>query len=418
MQGLRRQRPPDLRVKQEVILMKVYLDHAATTPVDPRVLAEMRPFFSQTFGNASSLHSFGREAKEALELARARVAKLISASQDEIIFTSGGTEADNLAVLGGVDSARGKKVVCSAVEHPAVLEPCAELGRRGFERVLLPVDREGIVDVHVAGRARVASLVSVMHANNEVGAIQPIAEIAKFAHDGDAVFHCDAVQSAGKIPVDVRKLGVDLLTLSSHKIYGPKGVGALYLRKGVKLKSIVFGGGHERNLRSGTENVAGIVGFGKACELALREMPRESRQLSALRDRLLKKLLAIDGAALNGPRGAKRLPNNVNVSFGAIEGEGILLGLDDAGIAVSTGSACSSKKLQPSHVLLAMGRRPEQAHGSVRYTLGRSTTAKQIDFTARKTAEVVARLRRMSPFKPGEDLSGVDFGGHHEEYVE
>ncbi|MEW5955789.1 MAG: cysteine desulfurase family protein [Candidatus Micrarchaeota archaeon] len=398
--------------------MRVYLDHAATTPVDPRVLAEMKPFFSQKFGNASSLHSFGREAKEALELARERVAKLIAASPDEIIFTSGGTEADNLAVLGGFDAARGNKVVCSAIEHPAVLEPCNELGRRGAERTLLPVNSEGIVELSAARKlVSGASLVSVMHANNEVGSIQPVVELARVARDAGALFHCDAVQSAGKIPADIKKLGVDLLTLSSHKIYGPKGVGALFVRRGAKIKPIVFGGGHERALRSGTENIAGIVGFGKACELALRELPRESKRLAALRDRLLKKLLEMEGAFLNGSKGARRLPNNINVSFEAIEGEGILLGLDDFGIAVSTGSACSSKKLQPSHVLLAMGRRPEQAHGSVRFTLGRGTTAKQVDFAAARAVDVVERLRAMSPFKPGQDLSAVDFGGHEEEVL-
>jgi len=396
--------------------MNIYLDHAATTPVDPRVLREMTPFFSRKFGNASSLHSFGRVAKDALELARVRVAKLIGASAEEIIFTSGGTEADNLAVLGGFNQAHGNKVACSAVEHPAVLEPCAELAHLGVQKVVLPVDSDGVVVFEEARKlVSGASLVSVMHANNEVGAIQPVEALARRSHEEGALFHCDAVQSAGKVLVDVQKMGVDLLTLSSHKIYGPKGVGALYVKKGVKIRPIVFGGGHERNLRSGTENIAGIVGFGKACELALRELPRESKRLAALRDRLLKKLLEIDGAFLNGPKGIKRLPNNANVSFEAIEGEGILLGLDDFGIAVSTGSACSSKKLQPSHVLTAMGRRPEQAHGSVRFTLGRSTTTKHVDFTAAKTAEVVARLREMSPFKPGEDLSGVDFGGHEEE---
>jgi len=395
--------------------MTVYLDHAATTPVDSRVLDEMKPFFSRKFGNASSLHFFGREAREAVEVARERVARLVGASPDEIVFTSGGTEADNLAVLGGFEAAHGKKIVCSAIEHPAVLEPCNELERRGAQKALLPVDGEGIVDLNAAPEVICgASLVSVMHANNEVGSIQPIKELARMAHEQGALFHCDAVQSAGKIAVDVRKLGVDLLVFSSHKIYGPKGVGALYVREGVKINPIVFGGGQEHALRSGTENVACIVGFGMACELALRELPRESKRLALLRDRLLKKLLEIKGSFLNGPVGEKRLPNNVNVSFEAVEGESIVLGLDGFGIAASTGSACSSRKLQPSHVLLAMGRRPEEAHGSLRFTLGRSTTAKQVDFAAAKTAKVVERLRVMSPFKPGDDLSKIDFGGHAE----
>lgn len=397
--------------------MKVYLDHAATTPVDPRVLAEMVPFFSKKFGNASSLHSFGREAKAAVELARTRVAKLISALPEEIFFTSGGTEADNLAIFGAANKSRGKNVLCSAIEHPAVLEACAETASHGFDNVLLPVDREGVVDLAALRKeARGAAFISVMHANNEVGTIEPVEEISEIARDAGAIFHCDAVQSVGKIQIDVRKFGVDLLSISSHKIYGPKGVGALFVRKGTKINPILFGGGHEKGLRSGTENVAGLAGFGKACELAGRELSIESTRLKSLSNRLLKKLLKIPGTVLNGAP-VKRLPNNIHVNFEAIEGEGILLGLDSYGVAVSTGSACSSKKLQASHVLLAMGRKPEHAHGSIRYSLGKSNNAKQIDFAAEKTAVVVEGLRKMSPFKVGEDLSKFHFTDDHEDGV-
>jgi cysteine desulfurase len=394
--------------------VRVYLDHAATTPVDERVVAEMKPFFSVKYGNASSIHAWGREAREAVEHARSQVAALIGALPEEIIFTGGGTEADNLAILGGFDFGRGRRVACSAIEHPAVLEPCAELARRGFERVLLPVDRDGILLVDESRKlVKGAALVSVMHANNEVGTIQPVEEACEAAHDAGALFHCDAVQSAGKESLNVEKIGVDLLSLSSHKIYGPKGVGALFVRRGVKLKPLVFGGGQERGLRSGTENVAAIVGFGKACELARREGRREAKRLRDLRERLLGRILRIEGTELNGHR-SQRLPNNANVSFSAIEGEAILLGLDERGIAVSTGSACSSKKLQPSHVLLAMGRKPEEAHGSIRFTLGRSNDARQIDFVAECVAEVVEALRMLSPFVPGEDLSKYHFSDEHE----
>jgi cysteine desulfurase len=376
------------------------MDHGATTPIDPKVVEAMMPYFTEKFGNASSLHSFGREAREALDASRATVAELIGAKPEEIIFTSGGTESDNLAIKGAAFKHRkqGRHIITSNIEHHAVLHTCEYLETLGFDVTYVPVDSRGIVnpdDVAAAIRDDTI-LISIMHANNEIGTIQPIEEIGEIAREHDVYFHTDAVQSVGKIPVDVDELKVDLLAMSSHKIYGPKGVGALYLRGGVKIEPLAHGGGHERGLRSSTENIHGIVGFAKACELAGQNMESESARLRGLRDQIIDELLKIEECYLNGDR-RQRLPNNVNVRFSYIEGESLLLHLDMLGIAVSTGSACSSTSLEPSHVLLALGLKPEEAHGSLRITLGKDNTQEDVDYLLEKLPSVVARLREMSP---------------------
>ncbi|AHF07451.1 cysteine desulfurase NifS [Desulfitobacterium metallireducens] len=383
-------------------MRRVYLDHSATTPVDPEVAQLMMTYYTEKYGNPSSVHSFGQEAKEGLEIAREQVAALIGAQENEITFTSGGTEADNLAVLGTADAQRknGKHIITSAIEHHAVLETCEYLEKSGFELTVIPVDEEGLVDPEAVAHAIRPDtiLISIMHANNEVGTIQPIAEIGKIAKEKGVTFHVDAVQSLGKIPIDVKAMNVDLLTMSSHKIYGPKGVGALYIRKGVKLSPRVYGGGQEKKRRSGTENLPGIVGFGKACELAGKRMEEEEKQLKVLRDRLMDGILEkIDYVKVNGPRGDKRLPNNVNVSVQYVEGESLLLSLDMMGIAASSGSACTSGSLDPSHVLLAMGLKHEIAHGSLRFSLGRQNTEEDIDYVLEQLPKIVERLRMMSP---------------------
>jgi len=351
------------------------MDHSATTPVAPEVLEAMLPYFSEKFGNASSLHSFGLEAKEALEASREKVAALLGAKSEEIIFTSGGTESDNLALKGIAYRNRewGKHIITTSIEHPAILETCRRLEKEGFEVTYLPVTCEGLVDPAVLESAIRPDtiLISVMHANNEVGTIQPLQEIGRLAAEREIYFHTDAVQSAGKISTDVNALGVDLLSLSAHKLYGPKGIGALYIRKGTRLQSITQGGGHERSLRSGTENIAGIVGLGRAADLAEEIMDEEARRLTGLRDRLASLVLEkTKDARINGSM-TKRLPGSLNFAFKYVEGESLLLFLDSRGIAVSTGSACSSHKLEPSHVLLALGLEPEDCHGSLRITMGR-----------------------------------------------
>ncbi len=377
------------------------MDHSATTPVAAEVLEAMLPYFSQRFGNASSLHGFGREAKEALEESRQRVARLLNAHPREIVFTSGGTESDNLALRGIAYKNRnsGRHIITSQIEHPAILETCHSLEREGFSVTYLPVNREGLIELSELERAIRPDtiLISIMHANNEVGTIQPLEEVGRLAADRDIYLHTDAVQTVGKIPVDVEAMGADLLSLSAHKLYGPKGVGALYIRRGTKMQSLSTGGGHERNLRSGTENVAGIVGLARAADLAGEEMAAEGQRLSQLRDRLADLVLGrVKDSWVNGSM-EKRLPGSLNFGFSYVEGESLLLYLDSKGIAVSTGSACSSHKLEPSHVLLALGLKPEECHGSLRITMGRSNSQEQVDYVAECIAEAVERFRMMSP---------------------
>ena len=377
------------------------MDHSATTPVAAEVLEAMLPYFSDKFGNASSLHGFGREAREALEESRQKLARLLNADPGEIVFTSGGTESDNLALRGIAYKNRnsGRHIITSQIEHPAILETCRSLEREGFTVTYLPVNREGLIELSELERAIRPDtiLISIMHANNEVGTIQPLEEVGRLAADRDIYLHTDAVQTVGKIPVDVEAMGADLLSLSAHKLYGPKGVGALYIRRGTKMQSLSTGGGHERNLRSGTENVAGIVGMARAADLAREEMAAEGHRLVELRDRLADLVLGrVKDAWVNGSM-EKRLPGSLNFGFSYVEGESLLLYLDSKGIAVSTGSACSSHKLEPSHVLLALGLKPEECHGSLRITMGRSNSQEQVDYVAECIAEAVERFRMMSP---------------------
>ena len=382
-------------------MKRIYLDYAATTPTHPEVVKAMLPCFTEVFGNPSSIYSYGQEAKGAIEEARGKVAELIGALDEEIVFTSGGTEADNFALKGVAfaNESRGDHIVTSSIEHHAVIETCKFLERRGFRVTYLPVNEYGLIDPDDVRKAITdrTILISVMHANNEVGTIEPIAEIGKIAREVGAYFHTDAVQTAGHIPIDVNGLGVDLLSMSAHKLYGPKGVGALYIRKGTKLVSFMHGGEQERRRRASTENVPGIVGFGKAVEIARREMSGEAERLTCLRDRLTNGLLErIDHSRLNG-HPVTRLPNNVNISVDFVEGESMLLNLDLEGICASTGSACSSSSLEPSHVLLAMGLSHEQAHGSLRFSLGKWTTEEEIERVLDVLPRIVAKLRAMSP---------------------
>ena len=374
------------------------MDHAATTPVDEEVLKAMQEFFSKKFGNASSLHSWGREAREALEESREKVAKLINADANEIVFTGSGTESDNLAIKGIAYKHRKGHVITSKIEHPAVLETCKYLEKKGFDVTYLPVDKYGLVDPKQVEEAirDDTILISIMHANNEIGTIEPIEEIGKIAKKHGIPFHTDAVQSVGKIEVDVKKLNVDLLSMSSHKIYGPKGVGALFVKHGTKIEPILHGGGHEHGLRSSTENIAGIVGFAKACELAKKRLHEDAEKMKKLRDKIIKETLKIEESYLTG-HPEKRLPNNASFYFKGIEGESLVLMLDAKGIATSTGSACSSKKLQASHVLLAIGIKPEDAHGSLRVTLGRENSEEEIDYFLEVLPQVVEELRKISP---------------------
>ena len=383
-------------------MRRVYLDHSATTPVDPEVAALMMTYYTEKFGNPSSVHSYGREAKQALEEARRQVAELIGATPQEVTFTSGGTEADNLAILGAAEALRkkGKHLITSCIEHHAVLETCEYLEKNGFELTVIPVNTDGIISVDDVQKAIRPDtiLISVMHANNEVGSIQPISEIGKLAKEHGITFHVDAVQSLGKIPINVTEMNVDLMTVSSHKIYGPKGVGALYIRKGVRIVPLAHGGGQEKRRRSGTENTPGIIGFGKACELAGKRMADDAEHHKKLRDKLMNGILKrIEYVKVNGPMGENRLPNNVNVSIRYVEGEALLLSLDMLGIAASSGSACTSGSLDPSHVLLSMGLIHEIAHGSLRFTLGRQNTEEEIDYVLEQLPKIVERLRMMSP---------------------
>jgi len=382
-------------------MRRIYLDYAATTPTHPEVVKTMLPYFTDVFGNPSSIYSYGQEAKGAIEGARTKVADLIGARDEEIVFTSGGTEADNFALKGVAfaNELKGNHIITTSIEHHAVLETGKFLERRGFNVTYLPVDEYGLVDPDDVSRAITDKtiLISVMQANNEIGTIEPIAEIAKIAREEEIYFHSDAVQTVGHIPVNVNELGVDLLSMSAHKFYGPKGVGALYVRKGTKLTPFMHGGEQEKRRRAGTENVPGIVGFGKAAELAQQDMNQEAERLTSLRDKLITGLLErIDHIRLNG-HPIVRLPHNVNISVDYVEGESMVLNLDLEGICASTGSACSSSSLEPSHVLLAIGLSHEQAHGSLRFTLGKWTTGEEIERVLDVLPKIVTKLRAMSP---------------------
>ncbi|MFY9637972.1 MAG: cysteine desulfurase NifS [Methanobacterium sp.] len=379
----------------------MYMDHSATSPVDPEVFEAMKPYFTDSFGNASTLYSLGREGKKAMESAREEVASIIGAETKEIIFTSGGTESDNIAILGTAYKLKrkGNHIITSDIEHPAVDETCKYLEKNGFKITYLPVYKDGIVKVKDLENAITDKtiLITIMHANNEIGTMQPIAEIGKIARENKIYFHTDAVQTVGKIPINVDDLNVDMLSLSAHKLYGPKGVGALYMKQGVRIEPIMYGGGHEKGIRPGTENVPGIVGLGKACSIAKENLQRDAQRLISLRDMLIDGVLSeIEESYLNGHK-TKRLPNNANFRFTGIEGESLILHLDGKGIATSTGSACSSTKLEPSHVLMAIGLKEVEAHGSLRISLGHENTEEDIIYTISAIKEVVEKLRKMSP---------------------
>jgi len=382
---------------------KIYLDYASTTPIDPKVMKIMLPYLSEKFGNTMSLHSFGQEAKLALDESREKVANLIGAKNAEIVFTGSATESNNLALKGVVlaNKNKGRHIIISSIEHPCIMESAKWLEKQGFEIDKLKVDKCGLVDQKEVKKLikKDTILVSVMHANNEIGTIEPIKEIGEICKKRGIFFHTDAAQTLGKIPIDVNKMNIDLLTASSHKMYGPKGVGFLFIREGIRVEPILHGGGQEFGLRSSTVNVADIVGFAKACEICQKSMKKEERRLIKLRDKLVFKILKkVEFSKLNGhPK--KRLPNNINFSFSFIEGEALVIQLDLLGIAASTGSACSSAKLEPSHVLLAIGLRPQEAHGSLRLSLGRWTTEKEIDKVFKVLVKAIKRLRKISPFK-------------------
>ena len=386
-------------------MKQIYFDNAATTAVEPEVVETMLPYFTEAFGNASSPHGYGRSARQEMEKARDQVASLIGAKPEEIIFTSGGTESDNLALFGVLEAQekKGKHIITSVVEHHAVLHTCEYLEKIGKAEVTyLPVDENGLIDpaeVEKAIRPDTV-LISIMLANNEIGTIQPIAKIGEIAKKHQVTLHTDAVQAVGAISVDVNELNVDLLTLTAHKIYGPKGIGALFVRKGTRIKPLIHGGSHERNLRAGTESVVQIIGLGKAAEIAQRELKEDGERITKLRDYIISEVLEkIPHSRLNGDS-VHRLPNNVNMSFSFLEGEALLLMLDMKGIACSSGSACTSGSLDPSHVLLAIGLDHETAHGSLRITLGRHSTKEEADYLIQELPPIVARLRMMSPLWP------------------
>jgi cysteine desulfurase len=379
-------------------MRRVYLDNNATTPVLPEVLAAMQPYFGEHFGNASSIHRHGQETRAAVERAREAVARLLGARASEIVFTSGGTEGDNLAIFGVTSP--GQHVITSTIEHHAVLNSCKHLEQSGCEVTHVPVDCRGQVnpdDVRRALRPN-TQLITIMMANNETGVLQPVEEIGKIAAEADVYFHTDAVQAAVKVAIDVKRAGCDLLSISGHKMHAPQGVGALYVKKGTVLRPMVYGGSHERSRRAGTENVPGIVALGKAAELAQEGFSDEGiEDMSALRDRLEQVMLEeVEGSAVNG-RGAARVPNTTSICFDCIEGEALVIALDLKGIAVSTGAACSSGAIEPSHVLTAMGMRPEQARGSLRFSLGKQTTREDVEFALGLIPQTVARLRELSP---------------------
>lgn len=386
---------------------KIYLDHAATTPIAPEVFAAMEPYLKEYYGNPSSVYTLGQQAAQAISGARERVANAIGAKEEEIIFTGGGSESDNLAIKGVAFALKdkGRHIVTSKIEHPAIISTCQQLEKYfGFEITYLDVDKEGFVDPEDVKKSLKDDtiLVSIMMANNEIGTIEPIKEIASIVRERDIYFHTDAVQAIGQIPIDVNELGVDMLSISSHKINGPKGVGALYVRKGVRILPLIAGGAQERNRRAGTENVAGIVGFGKAIEIATENLEENVAYLRRLRDKLITGIEKnIKDTILNGPRDEHRLVNNVNFSFRYIEGESILLNLDMLGIAASSGSACSSGSLDPSHVLLAIGHSHETAHGSIRFSLGKGNNEKEIDYVLEVVPGIIKKIREMSPLYEG-----------------
>jgi cysteine desulfurase len=402
-----------------VMKLPVYMDNHATTPMDPRVLEAMLPYFTEKFGNAASRnHSFGWEAEKAVDDARRQIASLIHADSKEIIFTSGATESDNLALKGVVEMYRekGDHIITSMTEHRAVLDTAKRLEKQGIKVTYLPVDKDGFVNPDDLNKAITDKtiLISIMMANNEIGTINPVAEIGKIAKARGVLFHCDATQGVGKIPVDVEAMGIDLMSFSAHKIYGPKGIGALYVRRKnprVRLAPMIDGGGHERGMRSGTLPVPLIVGFGKACEICMEVMPEESRRLTELRERLKAGILKeLDEVYLNG-HPVKRLPNNLNLSFAYVEGESVLMGLKE--IAVSSGSACTSATLEPSYVIRALGVGSDLAHSSIRFGLGRFNTPEEVDYVIKRVVETIRKLREMSPLyemaKEGVDLKTVQW---------
>jgi len=394
-------------------MKRVYLDYNATTPVEPEVLDAMLPYFSAEFGNASSIHNFGQQARAAVETAREQVAALIGARAQEIFFTSGGTESDNHAIFGIVSlsfpsslssTSCRSHIITSLVEHEAVLNACQALEKQGVGVSYLPVDQDGLIDPQdlQAALRKETMLITIMHANNELGTVQPLEEIGRVAKQADVYFHSDAVQSAGKIPIDVNQLQLDLLSLSGHKLYAPKGIGALYVRGGTRLRQLLYGGHHQRGVRPGTENVAGIVGLGKAAEIARRSLANDAKRLAALRDQLEHGLLnRVAYARINGAR-AVRTPNTANLVFPGVEGEALLIALDLKGLACSTGAACSSGAVEPSHVLMAIGLPAEEARASLRFSLGRHTTQADVDFALQIIPAVVAQLRQLSPTYPRE----------------
>lgn len=402
--------------------LPIYLDNHATTPMDPRVLDAMLPYFKENFGNAASRnHAFGWVAEEAVEKARKQIADLIGANSKEIIFTSGATESNNLAIKGVAEmyAEKGNHIITAATEHKAILDTCKHLEKEGLRITYLPLKGDGLVDLDMLREAITDKtiLVSIMYANNEIGVVQPIKEIGKLCKEKGILFHTDAVQAVGKVPVNVIEDNIDLLSLSGHKIYGPKGIGALYVRRRnprVQLTAQIDGGGHERGMRSGTLNVPGIVGLGEACAIAKKDMPEETKRLSSLRDRLKAKLEgALEETYINGSM-EHRLPGNLNMSFAYVEGESLLMGIND--VAVSSGSACTSATLEPSYVLKALGLGDDLAHTSIRFGIGRFNTEEEIDYTANKVINVVNKLRELSPlwemFKDGVDLSKVQWTAH------
>ena len=404
------------------VTLPIYMDNHATSPLDPRVLEAMMPFFTQKFGNAASRnHSFGWEAEQGVEQAREQVAKLIGATAKEIIFTSGATESNNLAIKGIAEMyrERGNHIITQATEHKAVLDTCKRLEKAGYRVTYLPVKADGLIDMEDLKRAidDKTILVTIMFANNEIGVIQPVAEIGKLCHERGVLFHTDAVQAVGKVPVDVNAMNIDALSLTAHKIYGPKGVGALYVRRRnprVQISEQINGGGHERGMRSGTLNVPGIVGLGKACELARLEMDEEAKRLTGMRDRLKAKLESkLDYIHVNGTM-EHHLPGNLNMSFVYVEGESLLMGIND--IAVSSGSACTSATLEPSYVLKALGLGDDVAHSSIRFGLGRFNNDAEVDYVADKVIDVVQKLRELSPLyemvKEGIDITKIEWQAH------
>ena len=402
--------------------LPIYMDNHATTPLDPRVLEAMLPYLTTEFGNAASRnHVFGWKAEEAVEKARKQIADLIGANSKEIVFTSGATESDNVALKGVAEmyAERGNHIITAATEHKAILDTCKKLEKHGCRVTYLPLKSDGLIDLDMLREAITDKtiLISIMYANNEIGVLQPIAEIGRIAKERGVLFHTDAVQAVGKVPVNVVKENIDLMSISGHKIYGPKGVGALYVRRRnprVQLTAQMDGGGHERGMRSGTLNVPGIVGLGAACDIAQKDMPQEAQRLARLRDKLKNKLMSeLDEVYINGSV-EHRLPNNLNISFAYVEGESLLMGIND--IAVSSGSACTSATLEPSYVLKALGAGDDLAHSSIRFGLGRFNTEEEVDYVGNKVVEVVKKLRELSPLyemaKEGIDLTKVEWSAH------